>query len=576
MVLTREVIHLKGRASGAVVLVLVMSLLAAACTSEEPDGGGEVATPSIPPEARFTPMDVERVTEPAAGWRESGCALPLEYVRRIRRGNYPGRSPDVIVVPREPNFFGAFTSTSHSGPWDYLQQVPLVFYGPGFIRSQGDLTLNREVTVADLAPTLAELLDVDFPTAVGKPIEGVLDPARSGPPKLVLTVVWDGGGWNTLRTWPDQWPHLRALMAEGTSVRDVIVGSSPSVTPAIHTNIGTGAWPKQHGTVGIPIREEDGTMSIAFDNKSPDHVEVPMLADTYDLATGNAAEIGMFAYKGWHMGMMSHGTLTPGGDKDIAVLANTHEKFVTNPNLFEMPPYLEEITGLDDYVRMVDEEDGKLDDKWMGHDVLGEPSERRDTPAWSLFQTKLIKNILGREGFGSDDIPDLFFTNYKQIDEIGHNFNMLQPEMSEIVRYSDDALKGLTSFLDRRVGEREWVLVMTADHGVGPDPQAAGAWPIRMEYLQNDVAEHFGVEVEEMFSETSPVGFWFDQQTMEAEGITSEEVSDFLVDYRLEENIPAGEDLPSQYRDRLREPIFDAAFPSAAMGEIWSCVKGES
>ncbi|MDQ3619163.1 MAG: alkaline phosphatase family protein [Actinomycetota bacterium] len=532
-----------------------------------------MAAPTVAPEARFTPMQVERVTEPAAGWRESGCSLPVEYVRRIRRGNYPGRSPDVIVVPREPNFFGAFTSTSHSGPWDYLQKVPLVFYGPGFIQPQGDLSLDREVTVADLAPTMAELLDVEFPTAVGKPIEGVLDPTRDGPPKLIVTVVWDGGGWNTLRTWPDQWPHLEKLMAGGTSVQDVIVGSSPSVTPAIHTNIGTGAFPKQHGTVGIPIREEDGSMSIAFDNKSPDHVEVPMLGDTYDAATGNAAEIGMFAFKGWHMGMMSHGALTPGGDKDIAILANTQEKFVTNPSLFEVPPYVEDIPGLDEHIRTVDQADGELDDKWMGHEVLDQPSERRDTPAWTLFQTKIIKTVLSREGFGADEVPDLFFTNYKQIDEIGHNFNLLQPEMRAIVRYSDEALKDLTDFLNREVGHEEWVLALTADHGVAPDPQAAGAWPIRMQYLQSDVAEHFGVGVQEMFVETSPVGFWFDQQTMEAEGITSEEVADFLVDYRLDANAPAEEDLPSQYRDRLEEPIFEAAFPSAAMGEIWNCVE---
>nr|MBA2600429.1 alkaline phosphatase family protein [Actinomycetota bacterium] len=384
-----------------VALLLLMALVAAACTSEEPEEDGEVAAPSIAPQARFTPTQLEPVTEPADGWRASGCSLPLEYVRRIRRGNYPGRSPDVIVVPREPNFFGAFTSTSHSGPWDYLQKVPLVFYGPGFIEPEADLSLDREVTLADLAPTLAELLDVEFPTAVGRPIEGVLDPTRAGPPKLIVTVVWDGGGWNTLRTWPDQWPHLKKLMAGGTSVQDVIVGSSPSVTPAIHTNIGTGAFPKQHGTVGIPIREEDGTMSIAFDNKSPDHVEIPMLGDTYDAATGNAAEVGMFAFKGWHMGMMSHGALAPGGDKDIAILANTQEKFVTNPNLFEVPSYVEDITGLEDYVRSVDQADGELDDKWMGHEVLDQPSERRDTPAWTLFQTKIIKTVLSREGFGA-------------------------------------------------------------------------------------------------------------------------------------------------------------------------------
>ncbi|MDQ4025331.1 MAG: alkaline phosphatase family protein, partial [Actinomycetota bacterium] len=246
------------RRSAAAVVAL---LLAAACTGsgaeENPEPRAEQPT-EAPVRGRVAIASPEPVTEAPDGWFEAACDLPIEQLRRIRRGYVPGRSPELLVVPREPNYFGSFASYTHSGPWDYVQSIPLVFYGPGYIKPQGEITLDRETTIADLAPTLAELLDTPFPGGrPGTAITEALLPEeeRAGIPKVIVTVVWDGGGWNVLEAWPDAWPYLRRLMEKGTSVGNSVVGSSPSVTPAVHTNLGTGAFPKQHGIVDIPVRE---------------------------------------------------------------------------------------------------------------------------------------------------------------------------------------------------------------------------------------------------------------------------------------------------------------------------------
>lgn len=556
-------------------LLLALLVAAGACT----DAAERTRPPETPSrDARgsaYEPKPVEKVTRPAAGWLESGCQLPLDQMRRIRRGYFPGRSPEIVLVPREPNFFGGFIATSHSGPWDYLQDVPLVFYGPGFIRARGEVKLDRPVTLADLAPTLAKLLDTPAPNDVGEPIDEVLVPReqRPTPPKLIVTVVWDGGGLNVLDAWPGAWPYLARLMRTGASVTGVTVGSSPSVTPAVHTTIGTGAMPKQHGIVSIPVRDGDVVVD-SYKDKSPKQIAVPTLADLYDQERGNRAKIGVLAYKAWHVGMIGHGAYMPGGDRDIAVLVDTQERLVTNPDFYSLPPYLHDVAGLDEAIETVDLDDGRRDSEWMGHRILDDPRLRRDTPAWTLYQTQLIKSLLSREGFGRDAVTDLFFTNYKQPDEAGHNWNMLRPEMREELRYTDDALETLTTFLDRKVGRKEWVVVLTADHGQGPDPLVSHAWPIRSEGLQRDVDAHFGVEG--VFQHSSPAGYWVDRPTTTSNGITEEDIADFLVDYRLEANIPEGEDIPHQYESRLREPIFSAAFPSRHMGKVWRCVKGQT
>ena len=548
----------------SLAVAMALLVIAAACTD---DGGGKNDPADAFPEPNFTAPEIAEVTEPAGGWLEASCELEPEILERTLRGWKAGRGPDVLVVPRFPNFFGGFIQTGHSGPWDYLQETPLVFYGPGFIRPLGRYEAPREVTLADVVPTLAELIGVDFPDAAGLPLSNILVPAskREGPPKLVLEVVWDGGGTNVLETWPDFWPELAKLMEGGAAPQGAIVGSSPSVTPATHTTLGTGVFPDEHGATSITIRV-DGAITDSFKGKDADYVDVPMFSDVYDIATGNAAKIGMFAYKSWHLGMMSHGASWPGGDKDMAVFLNPAEEYETNPDLYYLPPGLEKVPGLKKAVREVDLLDGELDKTWMGHDVLGSKRYRRDTPVWVLHQTNVLKALIQREGFGDDDVTDLFFTNYKQPDEAGHNWNMLSPEVAETVEYTDAELKKLVDFLNKEVGEREWVMIVTSDHGQQPDAEATHGWPIFMTELVADLAEHVGIPESEL--EGTAAGMFVLQ-----EGVSFEEVAEFLVSYTIEDNIPEGrDDIPEQYSDRMQEPIFEAAFPADAAERVSGCV----
>jgi hypothetical protein len=55
------------------------------------------------------------------------------------------------------------------------------------------------------------------------------------------------------------------------------------------------------------------------------------------------------------------------------------------------------------------------------------------------------------------------------------------------------------------------------------------------------------------------------------EGLTLSDIASFMNNYRLEDNLPEDEQVPDLYRDRLREPLFTAAFPTKAMHRIWTC-----
>lgn len=514
--------------------------------------------------------------EPQGAWLAASCDLPPDILERIERGTVPGRSPDVHMVPREPNFFGSFKVTTHSGPWDYLQEVPLVFYGPGYIEPNGSLTVDREVTLADVAPTLAELIDFSMPSdRPGRSIADLLTPASpaSEPPRLVVLVVWDGAGWNVLDEWPKAWSFLRSLMDEGVSIEDVTVGSSPSVTPATHSTMGTGAFPVDHGIPDIPLRNGK-RVPDSFPNKSPKFLELETLADLYDLDRRNEPLVGTIAERGWHLGMMGHGAFLSGADRDFAVLWQGGEgSLTTNSQYYRLPRYLHEVPGLARARATVDAADGSRDGAWMGHPLPDIHRAGAANPVWTRYQTRLIEALMEREGFGRDQIPDLFFTNVKEIDLVGHVYNLVKREMRSQLHHADIALQEFVSFLDDHVGAGRWVMALTADHGSGPAPRSVGAWPIDMDELRIDIALRFRISITRLFQAQRPTGLWLRPQVLERRGISLEEVADFLLEYSLADNVSSRREIPRAYADRRNEKLFAAAFPTARLDEVVACAQ---
>jgi arylsulfatase A-like enzyme len=536
--------------------LVVLAVSVAACT--EP---GPTATQPDPTQAVPEP-DIEK-----ADWFRAACSLPRVQLRRIERGYIEGRSPDLMYVPDPRNYFNGF---AHSGPWEHVQGVPLVLYGPGYIKPMGALDVDREVTVADLAPTFAELIGTEGPPSDGSVLQEALDPQRDAPPRLIVVVVWDGGGTNVLERWPADWPFLARFIKRGASFEGATVGSSPSVTPPIHATIGSGVFPNRHGIVDIPQRTGD-KVEDSWAGTAPTNMTAPSLADVYDLATDNEALIGMFAERAWQLGMIGHGAAFDGGDRDIAVLtdAESDGDLMTNEELYELPPDLEDPELFESVRRGVDSEDGRFDDTWLGHEILDDPKNFPWTPVWAGYQTEIVQRIIESERFGRDDVTDLFYVNYKQIDHAGHRWSMAGPETPAAIRYADAALNQFVDFLDAKVGKRKWVLALTADHGAQPPPEDTHGWMIDQDPLTAAVEAHLGVKEGEVVLEDRPVGFWFTPEGRESPEGYAERAASFLTDYTIGDDLEEGETVPSYLSPD--DKVFDAAFPMRYLPEIMEC-----
>lgn len=494
-----------------------------------------------------------------------GCALPKEWLARIWRGHDPRHSEDVTFVPQEPNYSGGFNVTSHSGPWDYLQNIPLVLYGPRHVAGRGPL--DERASITDIYPTVGTLLDVPLEPRQGHSLDDALVPG-SKPPKVVVVVVWDGVGRNVLERWPDAWPNLASMEREGTSYEGALVGSSPSITPATHSSLGTGAFPRAHGVTAISYRDKSGDVRGAFRFKDPRDLKLTTFADQVDAHFDNASKVGMLAWKNWHIGMLGHGSAVPGGDHDEMAMIGREGRITGNDTYYATPPYLQDFGDLKRHVSAVDRSDGKADDKWMGHDLL----ELHDNPAWVEYESDLLMKFLKKGEYGNDGVPDLVFTNFKMTDIVGHQYTMDSPEEEAVLHAQDAALGRLRDYLDRAVGD--YTIVVTADHGHTPGPASTGAWPLSEAELTRDLNAHFDVsDGESLIDTTSAVGPFIDHKLARRIGVTGDEIAEFLNGYTIRDNW-AEKDLPAGYQDRGDENVLSAAFSRADYPAIMRCAFG--
>jgi hypothetical protein len=529
---------LRAGAPGGVIRVAVSLLVMASCTARtasHPSGGSR---------ANDQPF------------RDVVCDLPRSYIRLTAAGYHPARSGDVQFVPVRHDYFGA---RSHSGPWPFLQRVPLLFYGPGHVPATG--RVSTPATLEDVAPTAAAFLDFPF-SADGRRLPEVR-PRGGRQVRLLVTVVWDGGGRNVLRGHPDAWPVLHRLIGAGVWYERAVVGSSPSVTPAAHTTIGTGVPPQDHGLVDMLFRLGGRIRDVS--SIGPGALLVPTLADRYDRANANRPQVGLVG-PSYAVGIIGRGAELPGSDRDLAVIQE-NERWIIPAALrgaFRFPQSIRDLRGPADELEAVDRSDGVLDGRWLNVDLDAEPHR---TPAFDAYQVRVLERLIREERFGKDEVPDLLYTNFKLIDFVGHRWGMHSRQMAAAVAANDRALGRLVQLLNREVGRDRWVLILTADHGSMPDATVTGGFPIDGKELVRDLQRRFDGDgdARSAVQQLRVTQVWLDRRELAEHGHDPGDVARALMRYTARENVAEPSDLPAGRRD---DRVIAAAFPSTALGNV--------
>ena len=225
------------------------------------------------------------------------CSLPAGLRAPIAAG-FEGelhRSPDILAVARQPINGG--TVYEGRGPaWPSLGDadagdVPIVLWGAGI---DGEASVPDAIALDDVAPTLAEVMDLRRPNPEVRSGDAIPGVATADPPRLVLVVALKGVGTAEVADAAGEWPNLHRLLDDGTGRLDAEAGSLPLDPAATLTTIGTGGLPSQHGITGTVVRNDEAAVVRAWGPASPIHI-IATLADDLDEHRGQRPKIGLVA-----------------------------------------------------------------------------------------------------------------------------------------------------------------------------------------------------------------------------------------------------------------------------------------
>jgi hypothetical protein len=93
------------------------------------------------------------------------------------------------------------------------------------------------------------------------------------------------------------------------------------------------------------------------------------------------------------------------------------------------------------------------------------------TPFGNDLTLAAARLIVAEEQLGKDDVTDLFCLGFSSNDYLGHQYGPYSLEVEDATYRLDRQLGALCHFLDEQIGADEWVLALSADHGVSPIPE---------------------------------------------------------------------------------------------------------
>ncbi len=351
-------------------------------------------------------------------------------------------------------------------------------------------------------------------------------PPQPPPIKLAVLVVFDQLRGDYLTRWKDLFGvgGFRRLENDGAWFQNCHYPYAGTVTGAGHASLATGCSPCTHGIFNnewydrdegkvvycatAPTRQrvppsETATKSKKTQGGSPERLMAPTLADALKEAAQGKSRVVVLSSK-------DRGAVFIGGKKPDACYWIDEEtgEAVTSTYYRDQP---------DDWVAAFNKE--KRADRWFGKDWTRlrtdidyeKYSGPDDAPGESLgysnslqgrvfphpldgglkepgkayyqilyaspFGNDLLMDLVERavdaEKLGAHESPDLLCVSFSCTDPIGHAWGPDSQEALDGVLRADLVLKRLLDLLDAKVGKGRYELVLSADHGVCPLPEAS-------------------------------------------------------------------------------------------------------
>ena len=280
-------------------------------------------------------------------------------------------------------------------------------------------------------------------------------PSNPARPRLVVGIVVDQMRWDYLYTCQHMWGSggFNRLLGEGYSCANTMIDYLPTVTACGHASIYTGSTPAIHGIAGNNYKIDGHNTSSVRDNsargvgtddsngcKSPRNLMVTTLGDQLKLATGGKGRVVGVSLKD------RAAVLPAGHGADGAYWYDkTTTSFITSTYYCnELPKWVVNYNN-------------------AAHELLAQ--DMWDKPYGVTATFGMAEAALRGEQLGKDDITDLLAISVSTTDMTSHHFGARSAETDSIYSQLDRDLARFLSVLDREVGQGNYLLFLSADHG---------------------------------------------------------------------------------------------------------------
>ncbi len=343
-----------------------------------------------------------------------------------------------------------------------------------------------------------------------------LQPALAAPPgagpKLVVVLVVDQMRADYVDRFSPQWTKgLHRMVTGGAWFRQAAYPYFNTLTCVGHTAISTGTYPASNGMVGntwydrdtgkrVACVEDPTATTVSYGRPveggySPARLRMPTLADelrvqnpgptrVVTLSMKERTAITMAGRRGdavtW-FNPAAHGLVTSSAYTKEPVpfvqafaKANPIESDFSTPWTLALPPdqYLYVDAG-------VGETPLPFWTSTFPHPIKGKPGAPELEPYVAWEQTPFSDRYLGKLAMAAVDALhlgqgsgiDYLGISFSSLDLVGHSFGPNSFEVQDVLVRLDDTLGTLLSYLDQKVGEGNYVVALSADHGVAEIPE---------------------------------------------------------------------------------------------------------
>lgn len=173
-------------------------------------------------------------------------------------------------------------------------------------------------------------------------------------------------------------------------------------------------------------------------------------------------------------------------------------------------------------------------------------------PQGNELSADFAKTLIAEEGLGQDSITDLLALSFSATDYVGHYFGTQSLEVADAFVRLDKTIASFLTFLDEKVGQDNYVIFLSADHGAIDPPKFYEANNLPSNVLSEaKLAKELNTAIEAEFGLSNAVGACMNEQVyltpdMDYETVNQSVIKNFIIQWLL--NHP-GIDFACRYAD---------------------------